>query len=235
MAYSWPKERRLSGKQTERLNGPDKATGHAKYSFDINRPGMLHAKIFRSPYAHVKIKSIDTTAAEAMPGFKAVHVIAPPGTELYYAGDEIIALAADTEEHMLDALRAIKVDYEFLDFQVKEEDVLKEDKKTTPPVQRRRDNKFTSAERTAGNTTAAVEKADAVHEGVYGVSGICHQCLESHGLVAEWDANGNLTVWCSTQATYATADGLRQYFKLRPDQVRCITHHMGGGYGSKFG
>src|SRR5205085_12247861 len=61
-----------------------------------------------------------------------------------------------------------------------------------------------------------------------------HQCLESHGLVAEWDGD-NLTVWCSTQATAGTAEALRQRFRLKPGQVKCITHYMGGGFGSKFG
>src|SRR6516225_1982947 len=121
MAYSWPKERRLIGTKIQRIDGPDKSTGHAKYSFDINRPGMLHAKILRSPYAHCKVNSIDTAAAEAMPGVKAVHLIAKPGTELYYAGDEVLALAADTEEHLADALRAVKVDYTVLDHLVAEE------------------------------------------------------------------------------------------------------------------
>src|SRR5438552_5677314 len=108
MANTWPKERRLIGTRIERLDGPEKSTGRAKYSFDINRPGMLHARILRSPYGHARLKSIDTAEAEKMPGVKAIHQIAQKGAELNYAGDEIIALAADTEEHVLDALRAIK-------------------------------------------------------------------------------------------------------------------------------
>src|SRR5438105_7055147 len=109
MANTWPKERRLIGTKIQRLDGPEKATGRAKYSYDINRPGMLHGKILRSPHAHAKIKSIDTAPAEKMPGVKAVVLIndPKPGKELYYAGDEIAAVAADTEEHAKDALRAI--------------------------------------------------------------------------------------------------------------------------------
>ena len=93
MPNTWPKERRLLGTRVQRLDGPEKATGRAKYSFDINRPGMLHARILRSPYPHAKVKTLDTSAAEKMPGFKALHVIAKPGTELYYAGDEVVAVA----------------------------------------------------------------------------------------------------------------------------------------------
>src|SRR5213593_2490485 len=105
----WPTTRRLIGTKVQRLDGPDKATGRAKYSFDINLPGLLHARILRSPHAHAKVKALDTSAAEKMPGVGAVHVIKGPGSELYYAGDEVVALAADTEEHMHDAIRAIKV------------------------------------------------------------------------------------------------------------------------------
>src|SRR5690348_4631571 len=105
MPYTWPQERRLIGKKTQRIDGPDKATGRAKYSFDINRPGLLHARILRCPYAHAKLVSIDMAPAEKMPGVKAVHMIAKLGQQLYYAGDEVAALAADTEEHATDALR----------------------------------------------------------------------------------------------------------------------------------
>src|SRR5438552_13841990 len=117
MANTWPKERRLIGTKIQRLDGPAKATGKAKYSYDINRPGMLHGKILRSPYAHAKIKSIDTAAAEKMPGVKAVILVGNPvpGKELFYAGAEVAAVAADTEEHALDALQAIKVEYDVLE------------------------------------------------------------------------------------------------------------------------
>ena len=78
MAEGWPKKRRLLGTKIKRLDGPEKATGRAKYSYDINRPGMLHGVILRSPHAHAKIKSIDTTAAKKTPGFKALVVIGVP-------------------------------------------------------------------------------------------------------------------------------------------------------------
>ena len=63
MPTKWPEKRRLIGNKIERLDGPAKATGKAKYSYDINRPGMLHGKILRCPHAHAKLKSIDTAAA----------------------------------------------------------------------------------------------------------------------------------------------------------------------------
>jgi xanthine dehydrogenase YagR molybdenum-binding subunit len=235
MPATWPKERHVIGTKVQRLDGPDKATGHAKYSFDINRPGLLHARILRCPYAHARLKSIDTSDAEKMPGVKAIVPVPgiKAGKEFYYAGDEIVGLAADTEEHMLDALHAIKVEYEVLDHLVKEEDALKDPGKKT--VGGGKGNVNVGNEDTKGNIDEAFAKADAVVEGTYGAPTICHQCLESHGLVAEWDREGGLTVWCSTQAVDGTAKELAAYFKIPAPKVKCITHYMGGGFGSKFG
>src|SRR5262249_9333241 len=127
MVTKWPEKRRLIGTKIARIDGPEKATGRAKYSYDINRPGMLQAAILRCPYAHAKIKKIDTSAAEKVPGFKALFLIAKEGSELFYAGDEVLAIAADTEEHCDDALQAVKIDYQELPHLVREEDALKDD------------------------------------------------------------------------------------------------------------
>src|SRR5262245_55290536 len=75
MAEGWPKKRRILGTKVKRIDGPDKATGRAKYSYDINRKGMLHGVVLRSPHAHAKIKSLDTSAARKTPGFKGLVVI----------------------------------------------------------------------------------------------------------------------------------------------------------------
>src|SRR5262245_9165403 len=75
MAEGWPKKRRLLGTRVKRIDGPDKATGRAKYSYDINRKGMAHGVMLRSPYAHAKIKTFDTTAARKTPGFKGIVII----------------------------------------------------------------------------------------------------------------------------------------------------------------
>jgi xanthine dehydrogenase YagR molybdenum-binding subunit len=237
MPNTWPKNRRLLGTRVQRLDGPEKATGRAKYSMDINRPGMLHGRILRSPHAHAKVRSIDTAAAEKMPGFKAVHVIAKAGTEVYYAGEEVVAIACDTEEHAADAVRAIKVEYEILPALVREADALKEDLKTVSGVGPTRD---TSNVRPGGETKSndfdeAMKNAAVVHEGEYGAATINHQCLEPHGLVAEWDKDGNLTLWASTQAVAATAAQAANALQIPATKVKCITHYMGGGYGSKFG
>src|SRR5262245_938027 len=244
MATSWPQKRRLIGTKIARIDGPAKSTGRAKYSNDINRPGLLYGQILRCPLAHARVRSVDLTKAEKMPGVKAVLLIAEPTKtqagetvprELFYAGDEVAAVAADTEEHARDAIRAIKVEYDPLDFFVREEDALKQaDKKTVGGAGQ---SNVVSAGNVfnKGDVQKAFASAEAVVEGTYGAATISHQCLEPHGLVAEWGEGDTLTVWASTQATTATSGALAQYFKIPPTKVKCITHVMGGGYGSKFG
>src|SRR5688500_7144519 len=97
--YKWPDEsqRTYLGKRISRLDGPDKVTGRAKYTYDVNRPGMLYGKIVRSPHAHARVVSVDMSAAEKMPGVKAVMVLAQPGTEVQWAWTEVAALAAVDE------------------------------------------------------------------------------------------------------------------------------------------
>src|SRR5205823_3880429 len=177
MATAWPTKRRLIGTEVRRLDGPDKATGKARYSFDINRPGMLHAIILRCPYAHAKVVQIDAMAAEKMPGVKAIHPIAEEGKELYYAGDEVIALAADTEEHARDAIRAIKVKYEQLEFFVNEDDALKDPEKKTIGGDKIKSNVNLGGQATKGDVEAGFKSAEAIIEASYGVPVICHQCL----------------------------------------------------------
>jgi xanthine dehydrogenase YagR molybdenum-binding subunit len=241
MPNTWPKNRRLLGTKVQRLDGPEKSTGRAKYSFDINRPGLLHAKVVRCPYAHAKLKSVDLSAAEKVPGFKASHMMAKPGAEFNYAGEEILAIAADTEEHLADAMQAVKLEFEELPFYVKEEDGLKAfmgpDGKLKPGSKATltgRGNLIVGNAATVGDVEAGFKEADAIVEGEYGAHTISHQCLESHGTVAEWDKEGNLTVWCSTQATTGVVQDLARAFKIPQTKVRCITHYMGGGFGSKF-
>jgi xanthine dehydrogenase YagR molybdenum-binding subunit len=242
MATAWPEHRRVIGSRVRRLDGPAKATGKAKYSYDVNLPGLLHAVMLRCPHAHAKVIDIDLTAAEKMPGVKATFVVAKPGTELYYAGDEVLAVAAEHEEQARDAARAVKVQYEVLPFLVKEEDALKEDKKTVAPVGPRKERQNVRPP-IAGKTDdfeEGMKKAEVVVKGTYGMPVICHQCLESHGLVAEWTKDGGLKVYASTQAVTGTADALAKYFSaqgidLPATKVECITQYVGGGFGSKFG
>jgi xanthine dehydrogenase YagR molybdenum-binding subunit len=114
--YGWPAEeqRTLIGKRISRVDGPEKVSGRAKYTYDLHRPGMLYGKVVRSPHAHAKVVSIDTSAAEKMPGVKGVFIIQDKGSEIHWAGDDVVVVAAIDEPTAADAARLIKVEYETL-------------------------------------------------------------------------------------------------------------------------
>ena len=224
--YKWPDadKRSLIGKRISRIDGPAKVSGKAKYTYDIKRPGMLYGKILRSPYAHAKIVSLDTSAAEKMPGVKAVKVIQGPGTEIQWAGDEIVAVAAIDEPTAEDAVRAIKVEYQRLPHLVNEADFSK------VPEDRRR----VSGEENAGDVEKAFKEADVVVEGVYGTSAITHCCLESHGQIVEWEDENNVLIHPSTQGVSTIGNQLAQGLGIPAGNVHLKMDYIGGGFGSKF-
>ena len=130
----------LIGKRIPKKDAPEKASGKTRYIHDIDLPGQLHAKILRSSQVHAKIKSIDTSAAKALPGVHAVITAAdlpwqrPIGVakdhlplkhdKVRSPRDEIAAVAADTEAIAEAALKLIKVDYEPLPAVVTAEDAM---------------------------------------------------------------------------------------------------------------
>ncbi len=223
--YNWPEasKRTILGKRVSRLDGPVKVTGKAKYTYDVKRPGMLFGKIVRSPHAHAKIVSIDTSSAEKMPGVKAVRIVQGPGKEIKWAGDEIVAIAA-TEEHLAeDAARAVKIEYEVLPHLVKEEDLSKAG-----------ENASQAQEKTDGDPVKGFQEAEVVVEGSYGVPVITHCCLESHGSVTEWEAEDKLNAWISTQAVSTVGQGFAAPLKIPAANIHVRQDHIGGGFGSKF-
>ena len=114
--YSWPdaEHRTLLGTRVSRVDGPVKVRGKAKYTFDYNPAGLLHGKIVRCPYAHARVKSVDTSAVEKAAGVRAVKVLQGPGTEIHWAGDEIVGIAAISEQAARDAAKLVKIEYEVL-------------------------------------------------------------------------------------------------------------------------
>ncbi|MFY9911078.1 MAG: xanthine dehydrogenase family protein molybdopterin-binding subunit [Candidatus Sulfotelmatobacter sp.] len=114
--YAWPdaEHRTLIGKRTTRVDSAVKVSGEAKYTYDVHRPGMLYGKVLRCPYAHAKVMSVDTRAAEKMPGVRAVQIVQGPGSNIHWAGDEVVVVAAVDEGVAEDAIRAITVKYQQL-------------------------------------------------------------------------------------------------------------------------
>src|SRR5215469_5120924 len=167
--YKWPDadKRTWIGKRVSRIDGPDKVSGRAKYTYDLNRPGMLFGIFVRCPHAHAKVVSIDTSAAEKMAGVKAIKVIQGPGSEIQWAGDEVVALAAVDEATAAEAVRAVKIEYEKLPHLVMD----------TDPAGAGSRAKSTAQE-SDGDPDKAFRESAAVVEGDYGVPVITHCCLE---------------------------------------------------------
>ncbi len=226
--YEWPPagDRRLIGKPISRIDGPAKSSGRAKYSLDINLPGMLFTKSVNCPYAHARIKSIDTSSAEKMPGVKAVRVIIGVGKEVQWAGDQVAAVSAVSEEIAEDAARAVKVEYEQLPFLVNEADFDK-DKAAGRTRQ--------AAELKVGDPEKAFSDPEVVtHEGQYGIPVITHCCLEPHGHVTEWTGPQSLRTFSSTQGVSATPAQFAEAMNIPANNVQTICRYIGGGFGSKF-
>ncbi len=136
--YKWPdaQHRTLIGTRQSRLDGPVKVAGRAKYTYDQNPRSLLAGAILRAPHAHCKVTAVDTSAAESMPGVKAVQVLQGPGKEIKWAGDEVVAVAAINEGIAEDALRAIKVQYEALPHFTDDESEPKDAAEDTGPISR---------------------------------------------------------------------------------------------------
>jgi len=220
---------RLLGKRVARVDGAAKVTGQAKYTADVRLPGMLYGKILRSPHAHARVRGIELSRVEKMPGVKATWSAGL--REVRYAGEEIAAVAAVSEDIAEDAIHQIEVTYEILPFVVEEEEAMKPD---APKAVGTGSNIRPGESGEQGDLAQGFRQAAATVEATYRTQVQTHVCLEAHGTVARW-AGDHLTVWTSTQGIFSVRDELAEHFQLPHNQVRVITEHMGGGFGSKFG
>jgi xanthine dehydrogenase YagR molybdenum-binding subunit len=227
----WPASPTLIGQRIPRLDGLAKASGKAKYPSDVRPDGTLFGVMLYSPHAHAKVKSIDITAAEKMPGVTAVIAIAKEGSTLRYHGDDVAAVAAESEEQARDAIRAIKVEYEVLPHVATEALAMADG----APEVFRGGNVRRGRGQTRGTPEDAMAKAEAIIEGTYSVPMITHVCLEPHGLIVKWEGSDKIVAWASTQNVMGVAGELAGTFQLPPANVTVYTDYMGGGFGSKFG
>ncbi|HKT81589.1 MAG TPA: xanthine dehydrogenase family protein molybdopterin-binding subunit, partial [Vicinamibacterales bacterium] len=219
----------LIGTRIKRLDGPDKVSGRARYTHDINRPNMLYGRIVRSPYPHARVTAIDLSEALRAPGVKAAYNVKEPGAQVMYQGDMVAAVAADTEERATDAMRLVKVTYEQLPFFMREQDAMDPD----APVVFMGGNTRAGRATDQGDVEAGFKEAAHVIEAEYYTHVITHVCMESHSVVAEWEGD-KLTAWCSAQGVFPFQQQIATAMNVPPANVRVITQYMGGGFGSKL-
>src|SRR5688572_13767928 len=221
----------LLNKRLTRVDGPLKAAGLARYTYDQRLPGMLHGRILRCPHAHARVTSFNTDAASKIPGVKAI--IQAPLTELRYAGAAVAAVAATTPEIAGDALRAIKVTYEVLPHVVHAQDAVKPG---APKVVAEEENLQEKAKNgDLAKAEAAFAGADEVVEAEYICARVHHACLETHGMVVDYRGGDTATIYASTQGTFTIPADAAKELGLAQSAVTSSVEHMGGGFGSKFG
>ncbi|HEU4711453.1 MAG TPA: xanthine dehydrogenase family protein molybdopterin-binding subunit [Pyrinomonadaceae bacterium] len=222
---------RLLNQRITRVDGPLKAAGAARYTYDYRLPGMLHGRILRCPHGHARVTKIDTAAASKIPGVKAI--IQAPLTELRFAGAPVAAVAATTPEIAGDALRAIKVTYEVLPHVVHAQEAVKP---SAPKVVAEENNLQEKGKNgDPAKVEAAFATADEIVEAEYTSPRIHHACLETHGMVVDYRGGDTATIYASTQGTFTIPEDAAKELGLQQSAVTSSVEHMGGGFGSKFG
>ncbi|MBI4285477.1 MAG: molybdopterin-dependent oxidoreductase [Chloroflexi bacterium] len=238
------------GKRIPAKDAPEKVTGQARFTGDMILPGMLYARVLRSPYPHARVLRVDTSEAERLPGVKAVlsknnaprtrvpvTFRLPPdrvafGERVRYVGDEVAAVAAVSEAVAEEALRLIKVEYEELPAIFDPEEAMKAD---APLLHEDRErNLAASFNGGTGDTEAGFREADFIFEETFRVPAQRHASMETHCAIASFEPSGRLTVWTPHQAPFLLQDALAQYLGMPLAMVRVIKPPIGGGFGAKL-
>jgi CO/xanthine dehydrogenase Mo-binding subunit len=237
------------GARFPKVDGVAKADGSGIYADDIAFPRMLHAKILRSPHANARIRGIDTSEALRLPGV----VAALTGDELpvkygvipwthdeqalatdhaRFVGDEVACIAAIDERTAEEALALVRVDYEVLPAVLSPEAAL-----AHPEIKVNEKAKVGNITKHVnlqfGDVDGAVAHAAAVAHEQYEYAGSTHVPIEPHCAVARVDADGNLTVWSSTQIPHYLHRELSRVLGMPPARVRVIQPLLGGAFGGK--
>ena len=230
-----------------------KVTGQKIYVGDMELPGMLYAKVLLSTVPHARIKSIDTSAAEALPGVKAVatykntpqvrynsavrfieHKL--PDTErifddtVRFVGDRVAAVAAESPDIAKKAVNLIKVEYEALPVITDVEEAIKPE---AWPIHEG-GNIVGTSRAEAGNVDEAFQECDYVFEDRYTTQAIHHAAIEPHVAIADFAPNGKLTVYSPCQNTFAFRVIMSRIFGLSYNRIRMVAPAIGGAFGGKL-
>ncbi len=258
-------ELKYVGKSIGRLDGLEKVTGTAKFVDDIDfGPNLLHAAIVESPHAHALIKSIDTSAAEKVPG--VVKVVTgkdfPYKFGLYmkdryifaqdrvrFIGEQVAAVIARDSSIAKKAAKLVKVTYEQLPLILDPMDAIQENADLIHPelgnyphvpwfFPKAGTNIAHWRKTRKGDVERGFKEADVILEDTYYVPRYAHCALEPHIIVGLYDYSGRLTLWSASQSPYTQrhlfAESLAP-LGLSHKDIRVITPYIGGGFGGKAG
>jgi len=249
------------GKRTIRPDGADKVTGRAAYAADTTMPGMIWGKVLRSPHPHARIRSIDTTKAEALPGVKAVMTAqdfvefpldtpVPLGIQdmrwmarnmmarekALFHGHPVAAVAAINLEIAEEACRLIEVDYEVLPWAIEIDDALKPDAPILHDFVKfdgKPSNIAGTLEHKLGDVDAGFAAADVVIERSFTTRPVHQGYIETHACLVSVDSDGKTTVWSSSQGQFMVRAMTAYLTGLPQSKIRAIPAEIGGGFGGK--
>ncbi len=236
------------GKSQPRADAWDKVSGKAVYTGDVSLPGMLIGKLLKSPIAHGRIRKIDISAAEKIPGVRAVITGDDAPDTLYgisparydepvlakgkvrYVGEPVAAVAAVNEQTAARAIAAIKVDYEELEPVL---DPFKAMQSGSPQLfERYEDNVNTLVDHHFGDVDQGFAEADYVMEHTFEGSFTNQAPLEPHAAVADWKPD-LLTIHSSSQIPHYLHYTAAYVFDIPLGKIKVIRPTVGGGFGAK--
>lgn len=233
------------------VDGPEKVTGRARYVTDMTMPGMLVAKVLRSPHPHARIVTLDVTPALAVPGIKAAITHADfvddgsfgwPVQDAYilahhkvrYVGEAVAAVAAETEAAAEAGLAAIEVTYETLPIVDSVDAALADDAPPIPdnaPTDRR--NVCNTHLLRNGDPTDLLAEGPVHFKATYEMPHQEHAYMEVEGALAIPEPDGGVTIYANNQSPHINRDTSAQVLGLAPDLVRVIQPPIGGAFGGK--
>ena len=252
----------IVGTNPVKQDGLDKVTGRAKFGADFFLPGMLFGRVLRSPHAHAIIKSIDTSSAEALPGVKSVVTrddfpdlpagsaagdmtrVAMAREKALFDGHPVAAVAATSEAIAKRALKLIKVDYEILPHVIDPIDAMKPDAPIlhdhirTKGLDEPNDRPTNVTERMVskmGDIEKGFAEAEYIVEREFDSKPMHQGYIEPQGCVAEYSEDGQVELWCCTQAPFVYRDRLSAVLKIDAAKINVQQSELGGGFGGKTG
>ena len=240
------KSYKVVGTRPVRHDGYDKVTGRALYGADMRPPGLLHARVLRSPHAHARVLSIDTSRAEAHPEVRAVVTgadLPEPGDKapristnvlargkVLYKGHAVAAVAATNVHAAEEALSLIDVRYEVLPAVRNVREAMAED---APLVHEDLGSNVTGhTQHVLGDVEAGFREADLVVEREFYTDTVHQGYIEPHTATAWWGTD-KITVWCSSQGHFQIGEATAQALDLPSSRVKVVPMEIGGGFGGK--
>jgi len=239
------------GLPTPRIDATQRVTGTARYTADVRLPGMLVARVLRSPHPHARIKRIDTRRAQALDGVRAIishvncRIVWGSGdtrnrrylfnNPVRFVGDPVAAVAAANRHVAEEALHLIEVEYEPLRFVLDPEQALQPDAvEIHPGGNLSPTDAGARAPETyrRGNVDEGLRASARVFEDRFTSSHLNNAQMEPRVSVAVWEGH-KLTVYASTQGISNCRTDLADDLGLKPEQVRVVCEFMGGGFGNK--